>query len=56
MPAAEQKRLILAYRELHNGLLDMLEGGRLKEADIPEDYDWLMQQLSRIADIDQEEG
>ena len=35
-----------AYGRLHDGLSDMIEGGRLTEADIPNDYHWLVKQLA----------
>lgn len=35
------------YHILHDGLSDMIEGGRLKEADIPDDYRWLVETLVR---------
>jgi predicted protein tyrosine phosphatase len=34
-----------AYEKLHDGLSDMIEGGRLTEADIPDDYQWLVETL-----------
>ena len=34
--------LYSAYGKLHDGLSDMIEGGRLTEADIPDDYKWLI--------------
>jgi len=34
------------YEKLRKGLLDMIEGGRLTEADIPEDYQWLILTLA----------
>ena len=33
------------YERLHDGLSDMIEGGRLTEADIPDDYQWLVETL-----------
>lgn len=41
-----------AYRELQEGLSDMIESGRLKEADIPEDYNWLVESLAKLAGLD----
>lgn len=38
-----------AQEKLHDGLSDMIEGGRLTEADIPEDYDWLVKSLIAVA-------
>jgi hypothetical protein len=35
-----------AYGRLHDGLSDMIEGMRLLEADIPDDYDWLVIMLT----------
>lgn len=34
------------YRRLHDGLMDMLDTGRLTEADIPDDYQWLVNSLA----------
>ena len=34
------------YEELHDRLSDMIEGGRLTEGDIPDDYRWLVESLS----------
>jgi hypothetical protein len=42
------------YRKLHNGLSDMIEDGRLKEADIPDDYKWLVESLAHLAFLDPE--
>ena len=36
------------YRKLHDGLSDMIEGGRLTKADIPNDYEWLVRKLERV--------
>ena len=49
---AKQKRLLKRYRTLHNGISDMIEGGRLKRADIPDDYRWLVINMVRIARAD----
>ena len=37
------------YEQLHDGLSDMIESGRLTEADIPEDYTWLVESLAHLA-------
>ena len=34
------------YEKLHDGLSDMIESGRLTEADIPDDYAWLVRTLA----------
>ena len=34
------------YSKLHDGLSDMVEEGRLSEAEIPDDYQWLVEQLA----------
>lgn len=34
--------------ELVDGLKDMLAGGRLTGSDIPDDFDWLHQQIDKI--------
>lgn len=36
------------YHRLHEGLSDMIEGGRLKEIDIPDDYQWLVELLAEV--------
>jgi hypothetical protein len=41
-----------AYRELADGLSDMVESGRLSESDIPHDYQWLVKQLVEIVGLD----
>lgn len=48
---AEDPRL-RRYRDLADGLSDMVEGGRLNEGDIPDDYEWLVTLLARIAAAD----
>lgn len=40
------------YRKLADGLSDMVEGSRLSEADIPDDYQWLVETLAAIAGAD----
>lgn len=40
------------YRRLADGLSDMIEGGRLTEGDIPDDYRWLVEHLAAIAAAD----
>lgn len=37
------------YRKLHDMLSDMIEGGRLKEEDIPDDYQALVEALAALA-------
>lgn len=39
---------MVLLKELVSGLQDMLEGGRLKESDIPDDYQWLTRQIERM--------
>lgn len=39
------------YHKLHDGLSDMIEGGRLTEADIPDDYAWLVESLASVANV-----
>lgn len=36
------------YAQLHDGLSDMVESGRLTEAEIPEDYHWLVESLVHL--------
>ena len=40
------------YQKLHDMLSDAIEGGRLSEADIPDDYQALVDQLARVSDAD----
>ena len=42
------------YRKLADGLSDMIESGRLQRSDIPDDYQWLADQLCKIAGADPE--
>jgi hypothetical protein len=37
--------LLKRYQRLHDGLSEMVESGRLTEADVPEDYDWLVNSM-----------
>lgn len=48
------EKMLAAYRSLHNGLSDMIEEGRLKESDIPDDYRWLVDTLVKLVDLDPE--
>jgi hypothetical protein len=41
-----EPKLLAAYARLHDMLSDMIESGRLREADIPNDYRALVDQLS----------
>lgn len=40
-----------SYHELHDGLSDMIESGRLTAADIPDDYEWLVESLAYLANV-----
>jgi predicted protein tyrosine phosphatase len=40
------------YRQLHDGLSEMVENGRITENDIPDDYQWLVSLLIEIAALD----
>lgn len=44
--------LLVAYRALHDGLSDMIESGRLTEADCPDDYAWLVDRLAGCGALD----
>jgi hypothetical protein len=44
--AKGESELLAAYARLHDMLSDMIESGRLREADIPNDYRALVDQLS----------
>lgn len=50
-PQASQHNasLLQRYQALHDGLSDMIEQGRLREEDIPEDYRWLVESLETLA-------
>ena len=37
------------YEQLHDGLSDMVESGRLSEASVPEDYRWLVETLAKAS-------
>ncbi len=45
---AAKDMLLGGYSELHDGLSDMIENGRLIEADIPDDYRWLVDKLVAV--------
>jgi len=40
-------RLARVLTKLHDGLSDMIEGGRLQREDIPDDYEWLVSVLEK---------
>ena len=42
-------KALVAYGKLHDGLSEMIEEFRLRESDIPDDYQWLVTSLSRLA-------
>lgn len=44
--------LLPCYRRLHDGLSNMVEGGRLDEGQIPDDFRWLKAALARLASLD----
>lgn len=50
--AAATEEAVTKYRRLHDGLSDMVEGGRLDESDIPDDYQWLVDSLAELAAVD----
>jgi hypothetical protein len=52
----EDDALLQHYRQLHDGLSDMIEEGRLTEAAIPDDYRWLVAMLLRANAIDKAEA
>lgn len=45
-------RALSLYRQLSDGLSDMIESGRLTEEEIPEDYEWLVVLLTKIVAVD----
>jgi hypothetical protein len=48
-----EEYLLVLYAKLHDGLSDMVESGRLTEADIPDDYQWLVEALAEGVVADQ---
>jgi hypothetical protein len=50
------KDALNGYLELHDGLSDMIESGRLTEIDIPDDYKWLIEKLAELANVAWEPG
>jgi hypothetical protein len=53
----EDDALLQHYRQLHDGLPEMIEDGRLTEAKIADDYRWLVATLLRanaIANAEEE--
>ena len=51
LPTTKQgtKDLLRDYMNLHDGLSDMIENGRLRQEHIPDDYTWLVETLARLA-------
>lgn len=49
-PDKRDNALVL-YGELHDGLSDMIESSRLTESDIPDDYGWLVDRLTRLGNF-----
>jgi hypothetical protein len=47
------ERVLAKYRTLFDGISDMIEDGRLSEADIPDDYLWLTTRMTELAGIDE---
>lgn len=43
--------ILCAYLNIHDGLSDMIEGGRLREEHIPDDYRWLVGELAYVASV-----
>ncbi len=37
------------YQGLHDGMSEIIEGGRLDETDLPDDYVWLVESLAYLA-------
>jgi predicted RNA-binding Zn-ribbon protein involved in translation (DUF1610 family) len=50
---AALKSMRKLYGDLHDGLSDMVEGGRLTEAKVPDDYRWVVDSLSNCIEADQ---
>lgn len=46
----EAADLLEHYYKLHDGLTNMIEGGRLTEASVPVDYRWLVTMLCQAMD------
>lgn len=49
IPPDVTEQALRAYGKLHDGLSDMIEEGRLTEADIPDDYQWLVESLAELS-------
>lgn len=52
MTLEQMQEALKAYHKLHDGLSDMIEGGRLTEGDIPDDYRWLVESLAELGRMD----
>ena len=46
----------LGYERLHDMVSDMIEGGRLTRADVPDDYDALVHQLEELTGSEKSGG
>lgn len=56
MPHFAEDDRLREYRRLHEMLSDMIEGGRLTEADCPDDYEALVEQLTTLVALDLTDG
>jgi len=43
------KNILQRYHALHDRLSDMIEDGRLKKSDFPDDYDFLVESLAQLS-------
>lgn len=46
------KAVLTAYRELHDGLSNMIESGRISRDNLPDDYVWLLEKMVNLAGMD----
>lgn len=52
LPAPAELARLAAYEKLHDGLSEMIEGGRLRADAIPDDYAWLVESLAAAASME----
>lgn len=51
----KEEEALREYAKLHDALSDMIEEGRLREGDIPDDYQWLADTLQTLGGYWEEE-
>lgn len=47
----DEEALMSLGVELRDGIQDMIDSGRLTEADLPDDFEWLRQKLTEMATL-----